>query len=189
MLEDYKNKIIAFFEHHRRMPGYQELLKLTGFKSKNAIYKLINRLVEAGILSKDSRGKISLTHPVNEVPLLGLVEAGFPSPGEASLTDTLSLDDYLINNRSASYLLEVKGDSMIEAGIQEGDLVIVELGKTPRVGDIVVAQIDGEYTLKYFRQRGKQTYLEPANKNYQPLYPKIDLKIEAIVRGVVRKYQ
>ncbi len=187
-MEEYKNKIIAFFEKHRRMPGYKELMTLTGFRSKNAVYKLINKLVEASILNKDASGKITLNRALAEVPLLGLVEAGFPSPGEEAVLDTVNLDDYLVKNKSATYLLEVKGDSMIEAGIQEGDLVLAERGKPPRLGDIVIAQVDGDYTLKYYREGKRGAYLEPANKKYQPIYPTIDLKIEAVVKAVIRKY-
>ena len=187
-MEEYKNKILAFFERTRRMPGYKELMAITGFKSKNAVYKLINKLVEAGILNKDSGGKITLNRVLNEVPLLGLVEAGFPSPGEEAVLDTINLDDYLIKNKLSTYLLEVKGDSMIEAGIHEGDLVMAERGKVPKVGDIVIAQVDGDYTLKYYREKNRQAYLEPANKKYKPIYPTTDLKVEAVVKAVIRKY-
>ncbi len=188
-MTDYKDQISAFFQKHRRMPGYQELMAITGFKSKNAVYKLINKLVEAGILAKDAQGKITLTRIMNEVPLLGLVEAGFPSPGEEATLDTINVDDYLVRNKEVSYFLRVKGDSMIDAGIQEGDMVLAERGKTPKFGDIVIARVDGDYTLKYYRQdkRGR-IYLQPANKKYRPIYPTTELEIEAVVKAVIRKY-
>lgn len=187
-MEQHKQKIISFFQAHRRMPGYRELMALTGFRSKNAVYKLLNKLVEAGILEKDTQGKISLVRSVESVPLLGLVEAGFPTLAEEATLETLNLDEYLVKDRGATYLLEVKGDSMIDAGIQEGDLVLVEKGKQARVGDIVVAQVDGDYTLKYYRQKGAQVYLEPANKKYKNIYPTHDLQISAVVQAVIRKY-
>lgn len=118
----------------------------------------------------------------------GLIEAGFPSPAEEELVDTMSLDDYLIKNKESSYLLRVKGNSMFDAGIYDGDMVIVEKGKEPRVGDIVVASIDGEYTMKYFRKRNGRVCLESGNKNYPPLYPENELKIIAIVKSLVRRY-
>jgi SOS-response transcriptional repressor LexA len=77
---------------------------------------------------------------------------------------------------------------MIEAGILPGDLLIVERGVTPRDGDIVIAQVDRAWTMKYFRKRGKKVFLEAANKNYQPIHPAEELHIAAVVRGVVRKY-
>jgi SOS-response transcriptional repressor LexA len=77
---------------------------------------------------------------------------------------------------------------MIEAGILPGDLLIVERGAAPRDGDIVIAQVDREWTMKYFRRRGAAVFLEAANKDYQPIHPTEELKIAAVVRGVVRKY-
>ena len=82
----------------------------------------------------------------------------------------------------------VKGDSMIDAGIMPGDLLIVERGAAVRDGDIVIAQIDREWTIKYFRRRGNKVFLEAANKDYQPLHPTEELNIAAVVRGVVRRY-
>lgn len=189
MFESYKNKILSFYREHKRMPAYAEIMTLVGFRSKNAVYKLINKMVEAGIVEKDSSGKIVPRKIFGEVPILGLVEAGFPTEAEESHADSVSLDDYLIENKEATYLLEVKGDSMIDAGIQEGDLVIAErINREPKVGEIVIAEVDGGWTMKYFRRRGNQVYLEPANRNYDLIYPENDLQVAAVVKGVVRKY-
>lgn len=188
MSDSHKNKIVSFYKRNKRMPGYQEIMELLGFKSKNAVFKLINKLVEEGVVGKDSRGRLIPNKLIGEVPLLGLVEAGFPTAAEEDMLDTMSIDEYLIENKEASYLLEVKGDSMIDAGIQEGDLVIADRKKEPKDGDIVIAEVDGGWTMKYFRKKGNKIWLEPANKNYQPIYPEHDLKIAAIVKGVVRKY-
>jgi SOS regulatory protein LexA len=123
-----------------------------------------------------------------ELKMLGLVEAGFPTSASEELTDTMSLDEYLVENKEASYLLKVKGDSMIEAGIMPNDLLIVERGKEPRVGEIVVAEIDGEYTLKFLRKKGSKFFLEAGNQKYKEIYPKEELRIIAVVRSLVRKY-
>ncbi|MEK7607950.1 MAG: transcriptional repressor LexA [Patescibacteria group bacterium] len=194
MLQDYKNKIqkiTDFYNQHKRMPGYRELMTLTGFKSKNAVYKLINKLVLMDILSKDAEGRITFVRTQDEIPILGLVEAGIPAIAEESVLDTLNINTYLMEDRQSSYLLEVKGDSMIDAGIHEGDLVVAEkigLRLEAKPGDIVIAEIDGGWTMKYYRKKGSQIYLEPANKKYKPIYPEYDLKIAAVVKGVVRKY-
>ncbi len=189
MMNRYKDKIIGFYQRHKRMPSYQEIMTLCGFKSKNAAFKLVHKLIEEGMLSKDSTGRLIPLKLFGEVPVLGLVEAGFPTIAEEHVLDTVSLDDYLINNKEATYMLEVKGDSMIDAGIQEGDMVLVERGRTPHEGDIVIAEIDGGWTMKYYRRQGIRAYLEPANKNYKPIYPEHDLKIAAVVTAVVRKYR
>ena len=170
------------------MPGYKEIMSLVGFKSKNAVYKLINKLVEDEVVDKDSKGKLRPMKIFGEVPILGLVEAGIPTVAEEDLSNTINLDQYLIKNRNSTYLLEVKGDSMIDEGIKEGDLVVVERAMEARDGDIVIAEVDGGWTMKYFKKKGNIVYLKPANKNYSPIYPEYDLKVAAIVKGVIRKY-
>jgi repressor LexA len=187
-MNDYKNKIISFYRHNKRMPSYKEIMTLVGFRSKNAVYKLINKLVGEGVINKDSKGRLTPNRMLGDVPLLGLVEAGFPTVVDEQSSDTLCLEDYLIKDKDASYLLEVKGDSMIDEGIKEGDLVIAERRGDPKDGDIVIAEVDGGWTMKYYKKQGDLIYLQPANKNYLPIYPEYDLKIAAIVKGVIRKY-
>lgn len=188
MDERYKDKVVGFYEKHRRMPGYKELMAITGYKSKNAVYKFIGRLVDAGFIEKDREGRLSPGRLMRGTRLLGLVEAGFPSPAEEELLDVMDFDEYLTPNKESSYILKVKGDSMIDAGICPGDLVIVERRPTYKVGQIVIASVEGDYTMKYLRQKNGTYYLEPANTAYKPIYPKGALTIEAVVTGVVRKY-
>ena len=97
-------------------------MELVGFRSRNAVSCLVDRLVSEGLVTKDPQGKLIPTKRNGEVPLLGVVAAGFPSPAEEELLDTMSLDEYLIENKEAIYLLKVTGDSMLDAGIQPGDL-------------------------------------------------------------------
>lgn len=188
MSSSYINKILAFYHDNKRMPVYAEIMKLLGFKSKNAVYKLINKLVDQGLISKDSSGKLVPNKLANEVPLLGLVEAGIPTNAEQENLDTLNIEDYLIKEKDSTYMLRVKGDSMIEAGIHEGDLVIAVRRDEAKDGDIVIAEVDGGWTMKYFRKKGSVIFLEPANKNYSAIYPEYDLRIGAVVKGVIRKY-
>lgn len=187
--EGYKRSITSFYGRHKRMPGYKELMELTGFRSKNAVFKLVGKLVEDGVVGKDKSGHLIPSFLFAGTPLLGLVEAGFPSPAEEELLDVMSFDEFLTPNKESTYILKVKGDSMIDAGIREGDMVIVERKQSYKVGQIVIASVDGEYTMKYLRKKGDQHYLEPANKNYQPIYPRESFRVEAVVTGVVRKYQ
>lgn len=111
-------------------------MELVGFRSRQAVSRLVDRLIAADLITKDPQGKLIPTRSNGEVPILGIVEAGFPSPAEEEPIDTISLDQYLIDNKEATYILKVKGDSMLDAGIQPGDLVIVERTNHPRVGDI-----------------------------------------------------
>jgi len=182
-------KIIAgFFRENRRMPSYAEMINLLGVKSKSVVNFWVNKLVEAGIIEKDDRGHLTFTKRPFAIPLVGSVQAGFPSPEEESLCDVLSMDEYLISRPDSSFLLQVSGDSMIGEGIKEGDLVIVEKGREPRNGDIVIAEVDGEWTMKYFRKQGKQVVLEAANPKYPIIKPKTELKVGGIVTAVIRKY-
>ncbi len=186
---EYKDKIVAFYQKHGRLPGYKEIMNLLGFKSKNAVFKLINRLVEEEVLNKDAMGRITLNNIFNEIPLLGVVEAGIPETADEIKDNTLNLEDFLVENKDSSYLLEVKGDSMIEAHIEEGDMVLVDRKGTAKAGDIVIAEVDGGWTMKYLRyDKGGQAYLEPANKKYSNIYPQYQMRIAAIVRAVIRKY-
>lgn len=163
-------------------------MKLFGFKSKNAVYRLVEKFIEAGIVTKDKMGRLLPSRLLGEVALLGSVKAGFPAPSEEDLSTSMSLEDYLIEKKEATYMLEVDGDSMIEAHIEKGDMVIAERRDHARDGEIVIAEVDGEFTMKYFRERGGKVWLEPANKNYDNIYPEGDLKICAVVKGVIRKY-
>ncbi|OHA16070.1 MAG: repressor LexA [Candidatus Taylorbacteria bacterium RIFCSPHIGHO2_01_FULL_43_120] len=186
--ENYKNKIANFYRNSKRMPSYSEIMKLIGFRSKNSVYKLVNRMTRDGSVSKDSSGRLIPLNIYGEIKMLGMVEAGFPSAAEEELQDTMSMDEYLIENKEATYMLKVKGDSMIDAGIQEGDMVIVEKARPPREGDIVIAEVDGGWTMKYFRKKGGLVWLEPANKKYKPIFPGEEMRVAAVVRAVVRKY-
>lgn len=170
------------------MPTYSEMMKLFGYRSKAAVFYALGKLIDEGVLEKDSRGRLIPKNLYGNIGLLGYVEAGFPSPAEEELIDTMSLDEYLIANKEATFMLKVKGDSMINAGIMEGDMVLVERGRQPKVGQIVIAQVDGEYTMKYYKIKNGQPYLEPANEKYPNIYPEQDLRVEAIVNAVIRRY-
>ncbi len=190
MYENYKKKIKDFYGQNRVMPTYKEIMALVGFKSKNAVYKLVQKLIEEGLVEQDSSGRLLPGKIGNPLKILGAVEAGFPTPAEEDLAETMSLDSYLIGNREATFMLRVSGESMIEAGINPGDMIIVERTTNCRDGDIIVAFIDGGYTVKFFRKRGGKVWLEPANKEFDNIVPAEgeELQVMAVVRAVIRKY-
>lgn len=170
------------------MPSYGELAELLGFRSKYAAQYVVNKWVEAGVVRRDEAGKITPGRLFMPIKLLGTVQAGFPSPAEEENVDTISLDEWLIHNKEASFMLKVTGDSMLDAGIQPNDMVILERGKQPKVGDIVVAEVDHEWTLKYYEKRGGKVVLKPANKKYPLITPREELKVAGVVTAVIRKY-
>lgn len=188
----YQTKLETFYSKNKRMPTYSEMLQLFSFKSKNAVFKVVNKLIEAGFVAKDHLGRLvptkSFAENIVSVPMLGFVTAGFPATVEEELTDTVNLDDFLIKNKPLTYMLEVDGDSMIDAHIEKGDMVLVEKTSQAKDGQIVIAEVDGEFTMKYFREEGNKVWLQPANKNYKPIYPTQSLNVIAVLKAVVRKY-
>ncbi|MBI3888386.1 repressor LexA [Candidatus Nomurabacteria bacterium] len=192
MRNEYQNKLETFYGDNKRMPTYSEMLKLFGFKSKNAVARVVEKLIDAGLVAKDHLGRLIPSQTFSEmttnVPMLGYVTAGFPATVEEELVDTVNLDDMLIKNKPLTYMLEVDGDSMIDAHIEKGDMVLVEKATTAKDMQIVIAEVDGEFTMKYFRNKNGKSWLEPANKNYKPIYPEHSLNINAVVKAVIRKY-
>ena len=181
--------ISTFYHEKGRMPSFSEIGEIFRLSSKSSVHKVVGKLEAIGVVRKDRKGRLIPGSIKSPVRMLGTVEAGFPSPAEEELADTISLDDLLIQNREATFLLKVSGDSMSGAGILPGDMVIVDKGQTPKSGDIVIAEVDGAWTMKYLRKRGESVTLLPANPKYQPIKPKNELKIAGVVTAVVRKYK
>jgi len=188
-LAGYAEKINIFYINKKKMPTYSDMLGIFNLRSKNAVFKRVKALIGAGLLEKDPSGKILPRNIARPIPLAGFIRAGFPSPAEEELRDVMSLDEYLISNPRATYLLKVEGDSMINAGICQGDIVLVQKNLEPRTGDIVVAQVDNEWTLKYFEKKGKKSLLLAANEKYPAIVPKQELVIAGVVVANVRKYR
>lgn len=186
---DYKQAFVKYFQRHKRLPSYAEMMDIFGFKSKNAVAKVVQKLIDEELVRKDECNRLIALPKLFGAHMLGSVQAGFPTHAEEEQGEAISLDEYLISKHEQTYLLEVNGDSMVEAGINEGDLVIVEQGGTPRENDIVVAEVDGDWTLKYYVKEKGKIILRPANKNYRDIVPQSELKIGGVVTGVVRKYK
>lgn len=117
------------------------------------------------------------------------VSAGFASPGEEQTRYSVDLERYIIEHPTSSLLVSVKGDSMIEAGIFPWDIAVVDKARTPKQGDVIIANIDYQYTIKYLQKDAAwRDYLEAANDNYMNIYPKQELQIFGVVVSIIRKY-
>lgn len=123
----------------------------------------------------------------DKLKLLGSIRAGFAAPAEEELADTITLGEYLIHDKDSTYLLKVEGDSMEEAGILEGDMVIFERRSNAKAGEIVIALIEDGYTIKYLRKKGNKYYLEAANQKYPKIYPK-EGQVIGVVTATFRTY-
>ena len=204
------DSINGFYAERRRMPTYSEMTDLFGVKSKNAVFKIVGKLIERGLLKKDSKGYLLPVYggysamPPNAsavavftaagaggglLKLLGSVEAGFPSPAEEDLLDSVSIDKLLIKNPNSSFMLEVSGDSMINAGIMPKDFVVGDKSLTTKEGDRGIARVDGDWTIKYLRKNNGAYILEPANPKYGLITPKQELTVAGVVVGTIRKYR
>lgn len=118
------------------------------------------------------------------------ISAGFPSPAADYAEEGLDLNSYLVQNKPATFMFTVKGDSMLGAGICDGDKVVVDKALKPKHKDIVVAVVNDEYTIKRLYQLRGKTELQPENPQYQPITFEEggELQIWGVVVGVVRKY-
>ena len=181
-------KVREFFQTHHRAPSFEEVRGLFNYRSKASAYFLVNQLIERNFLHKDSKGRI-LWDQLTGVKLLGSVQAGLPTAEEEVLTDTMNLDEFLVKDHQQTFLLKVSGDSMIDAGIHEGDFVLVERGREPKNHDIIIAEVDGDWTLKYYERIGGRVMLIPANNKYSPIEPKTELKTGGVIVAVIRKYK
>lgn len=188
LFEARKKELVTFYRRFHRLPSYDELANLYGVESKGSLHKYVEKFIEEGLVGKTDGGRLIPTTKLYGLRVLGTVQAGFPSPAEEELVDTLSLDQFLIRRPEASYMLTVSGDSMIDAGIMPGDMVIVERGRQPKPGEIVVAEVDHEWTMKYFLKRGDEVILRPANKKYSDIRPRDELNVAGVVTSVIRKY-
>jgi len=187
-LQDVEKKITDFFLENGRMPSYSEIAEIIGVRSKSVVHFWVAKLLDAGILQKDAKGFLFLTRNPRALKLAGEVCAGLPASAEQEIRDMVSFDDYLVRNPENSFLLSVTGDSMIDAGIMERDMVVVESSREPKNGDIVLAEVDGNWTMKYFRKKGDGVILEAANSRYPDIIARSDLRIAGVITAVVRKY-
>ncbi|MBU0458013.1 transcriptional repressor LexA [Patescibacteria group bacterium] len=178
-------------------PSLSDLALAFGVRSKNAVAKVVNALAREGQIEKDPKGRIKIIDIVDAsdrpdpmvLPLFGPISAGFAAPVEEQAEEMVTLDDYIVGGKKAStFLLRVKGDSMIDASISEGDLVVVERGVEPKLNDIVVAVLDGEFTLKRLKKNKGKFYLQAENSSYPDMHAMEELTVAGVVRGVIRKY-
>lgn len=200
------NFIIQFQEQNGYSPTLAEMAKATGKKSPSTVHALIRTMVDKGyiqkvdgnlrtlkILNKDALGKLMGTTsaaigPTVSLPLMGYIAAGAPLEPYTDPEATFAVASSMLSGTKTSYVLQVKGSSMIEDGILDGDYVVIEKTEVANNGDIVVALVDDSLaTLKRFYKEDGQIVLKPANSTMEPIYPK-QIRIQGICVGLVRKF-
>jgi SOS regulatory protein LexA len=184
----YLASLQDYYARHRALPSYASIGSLLGLKSKSSVAAMVARLKLAGYIDSTPDRRLAPTRrffarALAESP----VQAGLPNPVEDGHSDALTIDDYLIEHPSQTVLIRVKGDSMQDAGILEGDLVVVEKTAAARRGDVVVAIVDGQFTLKRLDVERGQFVLKPENRAYPVIRPEGELEIFGVMVGLVRK--
>lgn len=116
------------------------------------------------------------------------ITAGFPSPAHDTSSSNLDVSQYLVKDPSSTMLFKVRGTSMKDAGLFDGDVVFVTLGIEAKAGDVVIADVDGERTMKFLHFDKDGAYLVSASKDYKPIRPKQDLTIIGVVTAMCRRY-
>ena len=190
--------IVDYHKSNEIYPTFDEMKNFLNIRSKSGIHKLLSSLEEKRIIKRlphKARGLIlnnenKLDNNENMLPFLGRIAAGNPIEAITGSFEQISVPNYLINNKDDHFTLEVNGDSMIEAGIFDGDIVIIKKVNTAVSGDIIVALIDqNEVTLKKFRSFKNSIALEPANKNYKTrIFGEDRVKVQGKLVGLIRKF-
>ncbi len=186
---NYLTKLQDYYADNQVLPPYSTIMTLLGFKSKSPVAVLIAKLKLQGFLESTPEKRLKPGKRFFERPIFDSVRAGAPSPASDNHYDTLTIDQYLVSHPSNTVLINVKGDSMIDAGILPGDTVIVEKRGPANIGDMVVAIVNNEFTLKTLGSEKGKFVLIPANPAYPVIRPQGDLEIFGIVVGQFRKYK
>ncbi len=184
----YLARLQDYYTEHRALPSYASIGALLGLRSKSSVAALVARLKLAGFVESTPDRRLAPTRRFFARPLAtNPVRAGLPEAADDTEADALTIDDYLIERPSETVLIRVKGDSMIDAGILEGDLVVVEKRHDARKGEIVVAIVDSQFTLKRLDVDRGEFILRAENKGYAPIRPEGALEIFGVMVGLVRK--
>ena len=179
-------------------PTVSEMARGLKLKSKNAVAKLLRALEEQDFIKRDgtARGIQVRDEYGNEiragsiaVPVIGTISAGSPIMVEQNIEEWVNLPSSLVKSRKDVFLLQVRGDSMIAAGILEGDLVIVRPTREVRNRDIVVALLHDEATVKRYMEINGRKYLKPENPKYRNIYPQDEWTVQGKVVGVIRELE
>jgi repressor LexA len=185
----YLTKLQDYYVDQGVLPPYSTIMTLFGFKSKSPVAAVVARLKLQGFLESTPEKRLKPGRRFFERPIYDSVRAGFPSPAGDMRHETLTIDEYLVGHPSSTVLVTVKGDSMIDAGILPGDTVVVEKRNIAKVGEMVIAIVDSEFTLKTLGKEKNFYTLIPANPAYPIMRPQGDLEIFGVVVGQFRKYK
>lgn len=187
---DYLDRLRDYYAENRRIPSFQRLANLLGFASKAAASKLMDRLAKSGFFERTPDDDAWMpTTRFFERPIADMaVRAGAPDMIEGTQGQSFLVDQYLVRRPSRTVMVPVKGDSMIDAGIHDGDIIVVERGTGAKAGDFVIAIVDDEFTLKELGVEKGKFILKPHNPAYPIIRPHGQLEIFGVMVGLVRRF-
>lgn len=185
----YLARLQDYYARHRVLPSYSAIGKLVGLNSKASVAEMVLRLKTESFLESTPNKRLKPGRRFFERSFAEHVRAGVPSPAADLVPDIVTIDEYLVPHPSKTVLIRVKGDSMIDAGIHPDDIVVVEKRTSASIGDIVVAIVDDEFTLKRLARERARIVLKPENNTYPTIRPKDKLEIFGVVVGQFRQYR
>ena len=193
-MENLTQKQKEFFENLKEYFGsnalssYENMKNIFGFKSKNSIKQYIKILKEADLIVENN-GNLYINSSQFGAPLVSTsVKAGFASIMDDKIEKRISMDDVLEINSPSTFVFKVSGDSMCEIGILDNDYVIVKKTPNANIGDVVLAIVDSEFTLKTYKKDNQGVYLKPENSSYPIIRPKYSLSIFGVAIGITRRF-
>jgi repressor LexA len=186
-LTEYIGALQDYFAEHQVVPSITELSSLWRIAGRSWTHRIVQRLKEAGYLEESPGRRLKPGPRFFERSVADMVRAGMPQAANDVPTETLSIDRFLIARPSETELFQVRGDSMIDAQIAEGDYVVIERRTFANPGEIVLARVDGEYTLKFLARDKQGFFLRPANETYPQIRPEHGLAIHGVMIGLFRR--
>lgn len=185
----YLSRLQDYYARHRVVPSYSRIGALVGLTSKASVSDLVSRLKSKGFLESSPDKRLKPGRRFFERVSVESVQAGLPAQAPDIVSDSFTIDEHLISNPSKTVLVRVRGDSMVDAGIRPGDIAVVEKDTAARVGDIVVARLGDEFTVKRLGREHGQLILRPENNAFPVIRPKDHSEIFGVVVAVFRKYR
>ncbi len=194
-------QVLEFIENYQlnngKSPTIREIKAHLNVSSDNSVLKHLSGLEEKGYIVKDDTPRgINLLDSVRRrlsslavsLPILGHIPAGGPVAAESYTDGYLTVDSQKIANPKDCFVLKVTGQSMIDAGIFEGDLLIADSQRQPKAGDIVIALVDNENTVKRLVKKQNKFFLHAENKEYPDIHPMESLQVQGVVISLHRQY-
>ena len=189
--DEHLQSLKDYYASNRRIPSLQRIAALLGFSSRSAAVKLMGRLADEGFVERTVDDDAWI--PGSRFFARPMIDASVPAGVPVSAIDVgsqpLVFDEYLVKKPNETFVIPIKGDSMIEAGIFDGDLAVVERSSKAKAGDFVIANVDNEFTLKELVREKGQYALKPHNQKYPLIHPQGGLQVIGILVGLVRRYK